>query len=464
MNSKRPTTRALALMAIMAMILAACGDDGSADTTVGEPATTVASPDTTSGGADTTAGGSDTTTSSPDTTTGGEAPSGDPIVIGSTLALTGPLAPTAAIHKVAGDLFVEQLNESGGLLGRPVEWRVLDDESAPDQAAALYERLITEDEVELIIGPYGTGNITAAMAVAARYGYVYPQHTGSLTYAFDYECQFAAWPTGRYPNVTNPELVFDALEATGTPPETVAFVINQFPGSMFVAYGYPDSGDPQDVPGAKSIAEDRGYEVVLDVQYPLAISDWGPIAAQVRDADPDFLYMGALGVDGPNLIAAMDALDYQPAGLFLQWPAPGPVLGAGASAEGVLSVTAFEAHPPFTDDPEDAAAAEAFQAAATEAGIPYAEMETQASASWAAWQILVAGVEGADSLDNEAACDYLVNNPIDTIFGEVAFGTEENNYYGDLSYVKQVQDGDWWVVYPEENAAPDRTLEYSPEG
>ncbi|MPZ54862.1 MAG: ABC transporter substrate-binding protein [Acidimicrobiia bacterium] len=149
------------------------------------------------------------------------------------------MAPTAAIHQTAGELFVEQLNASGGLLGRPVEWQVLDDESVADQAAALYERLITEEQVDLTMGPYGTGAITAAMTVAERYGYVFPQHTGSLTYAFDYECQFPAWPTGRYPNVTNPELVYDAIESSGTTPETIGFIINQFPGTMFVAYGIP---------------------------------------------------------------------------------------------------------------------------------------------------------------------------------------------------------------------------------
>ncbi|HLU30658.1 MAG TPA: amino acid ABC transporter substrate-binding protein [Acidimicrobiia bacterium] len=451
------TRRLLALLAVMAMVLAACGGDAGTDTTAAAPDTTTAAPEPTDGGTDTTDAPTDTTSDSE-----GEAPSGDPIVVGSTLALTGPLAPTAAIHKVAGDLFVERLNASGGLLGRPVEWRVLDDESVADQAAALYERLITEDQVDLIIGPYGTGAIAAAIQVAERYGYVYNQHTGSLTYAFTYECHFPSWPTGRYPNATNPELVYDALESTGNPPETIAFVINQFPGSMFVAYGNPDTGDPQDAVGAKQLAEERGYEVVLDVQYPLDISDWSPIAAQVRDADPDFVYLGALGVDGPNLLAALDALDYQLDGIFMQWPAPGPVLGAGESAEGVLSVTAFESHAPFTDDPEYAEVADAFREAATEAGIPYPEMETQASASWAAWETLVAGVEGAGDVDNEAACEYLRNNPVSTIFGDYQYGTESNNYYGDISYIKQVQDGDWWVVYPEENAAPDRTLEYSP--
>jgi len=452
MNTTHRTRFGIVLMIVMAMILAACGDSSSDDTDTGDDQPTA----TTS--ASTDAPSEDTTE---DTTAATEAPNDDPIVIGSTLALTGFLSPTAAIHRVAGELFVEQLNENGGLLGRPVEWVVLDDESVPDQAAALYERLITEDEVDLIIGPYGTGTITAGMAVAQRYGYVFPQHTGSLTYAFNYECQFPAWPTGRYPNLTNPNLVYDALESTGTPPGTIGFVINQFPGTVFVADGYAD-GEGDDLTGAVQIAEERGYEVVLNVQFPSNISDWGPVAAQVRDADPDFLYVGALGVDGPNLIAAMDALDYRPAGMFFQWPAPGPLLGA--NADGAMSVTAFEAHPPFTDNAEYGAVAEAFSEAAAEAGIPYTAMETQASASWAAWEILINGVEGAGSLDNGDICDYLVNNEIETIFGGVDFDADQSNYYGDLSFVKQIQDGDWWVVYPDEFAAPGRTIQYSPEG
>ncbi len=429
--------RGLVLLLAFTLIAAACGgdDDDTAPTTTQAPAAT-------------------------ETTAADTGASGEPIVVGSTLALTGFLAPTAAIHKVAGDLFVEQLNASGGLLGRPVEWVVLDDESVPDQAAALYERLITEEGVDAIIGPYGTGTITASMQVAERYGFVFPQHTGSLTYTYSYECQFPSWPAGRNPNFTNPELVYDALESTGNPPSTIAFVINQFPGTMYVAYGQPDT----DEGGAVKVAEDRGYEVVLDINYPSNTTDWGPIAAQVRDADPDFLYLGALGVDGPNLIAAMDALGYQVPGMFLQWPAPGPMLGAGESATGAMSVTAFEPHPPFTDDPARKAIADTFSAAAAAEGLPYTAFETQASASWAAWQILVAGIEGAGALDQAAACDYLVNNPIDTIFGTVDFDPAQNNYYGDLSYVKQIQDGDWVVVWPEDGAAPGVSVQYSPGG
>jgi branched-chain amino acid transport system substrate-binding protein len=129
-----------------------------------------------------------------------------------------------------------------------------------------------------------------------------------------------------------------------------------------------------------------------------------------------------------------------------------------------MSVTAFEPHPPFTDDPGYAAIAQAFSDAATAAGLPYTAFETQASASWAAWQILVASIEGSGGLDQAAACDYLLNNTIDTVFGPVEFDPDQNNYYGDLSYVKQIQDGDWVVVWPA-NGAPDGvSVQYSPEG
>src|SRR5262245_33918935 len=88
-----------------------------------------------------------------------------PIVIGSTLPLTGSLAATGQIHKLAGDIFVERLNAAGGLLGRQVEWNVLDDQSIPGSIIPLYEQLILQDQVDLIMGPYGTADILAAQGV-----------------------------------------------------------------------------------------------------------------------------------------------------------------------------------------------------------------------------------------------------------------------------------------------------------
>lgn len=423
-------SRLFVLLGVLALVAAACSS--SEDTTTTTPASQAT-----------------TTTAAQATTTTAEAVAAEPIVVGGSLALTGFLAPTAIIHKVAGDLFVETLNDSGGLLGREVVWEPLDDESVPDQAAAIYERVISEDGVDLIMGPYGTGTITAAMAVAEREGFVFPHHTASLTYAYTYACHFPTWPTGVETNITNPNLVFDTLEASGNPPETIAFVMNEFPGTQYIGYGPPNS----DAGGAISEAEKRGWEVVAEINFPTGTSDWAPIAAQVAAADPDFIYVGALGVDGPNLLTALDAIGYTPRGHFYQWPAPGPLLGA-PNSEGAFSVTTFEPHSPFTDDPGAAAISDAFSAAAAEAGIPYTAFEAQASVSWAAWQVLIAGVEGAGSLDQQEICDWLLDNEIDTIIGSIDFDPAQQNYYGDLTKIKQIQGGEWITVYPEEFAKP----------
>lgn len=439
--------RLLALLAAFALIAAACGDgdDGGAEETTAE---TEATEETT---AETEA---TEETSAPEETEATEATSDEPIVVGGSLALTGFLSATAVIHRITGELFVDNLNANGGLLGREVVWDVRDDESVPDNAAAIYERLITEEGVDLILGPYGTGTITAAMAVAEREGYVFPHHTASLTYAYTYECHFPTWPVGLDTNISNPNLVYDALEASGNPPETIMFVMNEFPGTQLIAYGPPNS----DAGGAVSEAENRGWEVVEVIDFPTAISDWAPIAAQVAEADPDFLYVGALGVDGVNLLTALDAIGYTPRGHFYQWPAPGPLLGA-PNSDGAFSVSVVESHPPFTDDPEIAAFVEEFAERAEEEGLPYTKVDVQAAVSYVAWQVLVAGVEGAGSLDQDAICDYLLNNEIDTIIGPIDFNPDEQNYYGDLSVVKQIQNGEWVVVWPEDKALPGATPE-----
>ena len=106
-----------------------------------------------------------------------------PIRIGSTLALTGPLASTSLVHKVVGEIYVEQLNKRGGLLGRQVEWIVKDDQSKPDLARTLYEQLITVDKVDLLMGPYATGAILSAMGVAQRYNKVLVHHTFGIPVA-----------------------------------------------------------------------------------------------------------------------------------------------------------------------------------------------------------------------------------------------------------------------------------------
>ncbi len=387
-------------------------------------------------------------------------PEGDPIVIGGTLSLTGPLAATAAIHEIVAEEFVEKLNEEGGLLCRPVEWRVLDDESQPANAASLYERLITQDGVDLVMGPYGTGTITAAMGVAERYGYFFPHHTASLTYAYTYERHFPTWFVGLNTHHTTPRKVFEAYATLGADaPKTVAFVTNRFPGTNFLVYGVEQgSGALRPGGGAKRVAEEMGLTVVEDLLFDIGTNDFSGIAQRIATVDADLLFIGGLGVDGTNLMAALAQLGYSPRHQFHQWPAPGPMIAAGALTDGATSVTIYEPFEPYLSYEGGTELFERFTAAATARGFNYTVPETQAGASWAAWQVLKAGVEGCQCLDHDGITQWLLNNPIETVQGVFRYNANEQNYGDDIQTIKQIQDGDWYVVWPADLASEGRTL------
>lgn len=437
MNNRSSARRAGAATT-MVLLLAAC-NQGAATTSPSEagPAASSAPP----------AASVDAGSPSP------AAPSGEPIVVGSTLSLTGAFAATGAIHKIVGEQFVERLNANGGLLGRPVEWSVQDDESDQAKVAQLYERMISQDGVDLIMGPYATPNILSAMAVAERHGYVLPQHTAVIAPLLTYSCQFPAWSIGFEPNVYVPTQLYEAVATLSEPPQTVAFATNQNGSTDFVTRGLPD--DETD-PDARSIARDMGLEIVADIQYPPGTTEWAPIATQLQEADPDLIVNNSLGVDTVGLIQAMRQLDYDPPLVFSLFPAPGPLLGLGADAEGVLSVSIFEPNDAILAQygPEVAEIVGEYEAAAAAAGLPYTAFETQATASWNAWEILVAGVEGSGGVDHEAICAALHASGAETTFsGNLAFDPAQNNFWPSNQGLKQIQDGDWVMVYPPNRAA-----------
>ncbi len=365
-----------------------------------------------------------------------QAPAGAPIRVGSTLALTGPLSATAQIHKLAGDIYIEQVNKRGGWLGRPVVWEVKDDQSKPDLARTLYEQLVTADKVDLLMGPYATGAILSAIGVAQRYNKVLVQHTLGIPSLAKYDMTFPAWSIGSEPQTTVPNTVFDALAAGPKPPKTVAVVTSKFPSIQFMSAG------------AREVLKKRGLTEVLFLEWDFGNRDFGPIANRVKDAKPDFVWVGAIGLEGNLLLDAMKKIDYIPPQHFYMYPAPGPLV-ALPEAKNALSVTIFEDQPPFTANTGAAEFVKLYRERATKAGLTDPSVETQAAASYTAWQILEAGVVATKSIDDKKIGDWLKANKVDTLQGKLRFnGT--GNFGDDLMRVKQVQNGKWVVVWPKE--------------
>jgi branched-chain amino acid transport system substrate-binding protein len=370
---------------------------------------------------------------------------GAPIRIGSTLALTGPLSATGLTHKLVGDIYIEQLNARGGLLGRKVEWICRDDQSKPDLARTLYEQLITTDKVDLIMGPYATGAILSAMGVAQRYGKVLVHHTFGIPSLAKYDMHFPAYAMGHEPGTTSPTTLLDAFAANGQKPQTVALVTSKFPSVVFMSQG------------AREVFKKRGMRELLWLEWEFGNRDFGSIASRIKDANPDFLWVGSIGPESIQLLEAMAKIDYRPKLHFHLYPTPGPMAQSPLAAN-ALSFTTFEQHAPFTSNPAYADVFKTFNDRAAKANLPDTAFELQAANCYAGWQVLEAGVRGTNSLDDKRIADWLRKNRVDTIVGRLRFDGP-NNYGDDSNRVKQIQNSKWLVVHPREFAFPGSKLQ-----
>lgn len=368
------------------------------------------------------------------------APSGKPVRVGGTLSLTGFLAQTAVIHKIASEIMVEEINSRDGFLGRPVEYVLLDDQSKPDVARSLYEKLITVDKVDLIQGPYATAPILAAMGVAQRYGKVIIQSSMGIPKLQTYDMAFPATPFGPEPDKSYPNVILDAMASLPAPPKTMVVLTSKFPSAQFMAQGM------------KTEAEKRGVKVSLYLEYEAGNRDFGAIAARVKEANADFLWVGSLGLESNQILEALRKLDYTPKGSFHLYPAPGPL---ALSPDGNLawSSTFLEPDEPFMSRPGVARIAAAYKERATKANLPYPHIDAQAAGMVSEWQILEQGVNGAKSLEDKQIAAFLKKNVVTTIYGPLKFDGLYN-HGAPAQLIRQVQNKQWKVVWPREFAAP----------
>jgi len=365
-----------------------------------------------------------------------------PIRIGSTLALTGPFAATAAMQKLSGEIFIEQLNKRGGLLGRQVEWVLKDDQSKPELTRTLYEKLITEDKVDLVVGPYGTGAILSAMGVAQRYNKILLHNTFGLPAQAKYEMQFSVSGGAYAIESAWPKLVLDSIASSSKPPKNIAIVTSKFPSVFFVSEG------------AREEVKKRGLKENIYLDWDFGNRDFGSIAARIKEANPDFLWVGAVGIEGNLLIDAMKKIDYSPPISFVAFPASS-LMTKSPNGENVLALTVFEDHPPFTNNSVASTFVKSFSERGQKANLPDPSVDLMASVAYSTWQVLEAAVNATKSLDDKALSTWIKKSQVDTIIGRMRWDGPNNFINGtDLYKIKQVQNGKWVVVWPKEFSAP----------
>ncbi|SFB93408.1 branched-chain amino acid transport system substrate-binding protein [Nocardioides terrae] len=379
----------------------------------------------------------------------GTKPTGDPIVVGGSLSLTGPLSETAKVHEGVAELVTKWVNDCGGIDGRPLKWDVLDDQSTPAQVASNYERLIGE-HVDLVMGPYGGANTLAAAGPVTQAGYAFPTHTNGAPQELIGENHFPAWQfdgTGDKEHMfdAGATTLWDALKSSGNPPKSVFYATAKFPTTLSLAAA------------AKSRFEKEGVKTTGDVEYEFGTTDFSSIALRISQADPDLVYLGGLGADTTYLYDAFDSIGYTPRSVFAALPSPASLAGLDDEVNGLLTLSIFETDSALGDTDIARYFGKQYDEVAKDDDL-FPLIETQAAASFAAWQILLTGVVNA-GVDNKAIIAWLNSNSVDTIAGSLKFDGY-NNYGGDINRVTQIQDGKRVLVWPKDVAGG--TIDYKP--
>ncbi|MFE7976162.1 ABC transporter substrate-binding protein [Streptomyces shenzhenensis] len=215
--------------------------------------------------------------------------------------MTGPLADNSRSARLAHEIWREDINARGGLLGRPVEFVRYDDRGDASLVPGMYERLIDEDKVDLVIGGYGNNTLLPAMPLVMERQRFFVGLMGlGVNNALVYPKYFAMIPTGPDPNAALTEGFFELAAQQNPRPTTAALV------SADAEF----SRNP--VLGAKDNAEKYGIKVVHEVTYPLSTEDFKPVIDAVAETGSDLLFLCSYLDDSIGLVRTVRSHRYRP--------------------------------------------------------------------------------------------------------------------------------------------------------
>ncbi|MFL4977968.1 MAG: amino acid ABC transporter substrate-binding protein [Xanthobacteraceae bacterium] len=341
-----------------------------------------------------------------------QAPSGEPIRIGYSMALTGGLAPNGKSALLAQKIWEEDINAKGGLLGRPVKLVYYDDQSNPATIPGIYTKLLDVDKVELIIGAYATALLAPAMPIVIQKKKTFVGLLGlAVNTEFNYPNYFAMIPSGPDAKPAFTKGFFDIAMAQNPKPQTVAIVAADQEFSRNAA------------DGARDNAKAAGLKVVYDKTYPPSTTDFAPIVRAIQATNADIVVVCSYPPDSVGMVRAVNELNYRPkmigGGMVgLQATAIktqlGPLLNGFTNYDFWLPV-------PKMDFPGISDLIKKYQARAGAEGVD-ALGYYMAPWGYAQLQVLQQAVEGTKSLDDAKLGDYIRANTFKTVLGDVKFG------------------------------------------
>jgi branched-chain amino acid transport system substrate-binding protein len=338
----------------------------------------------------------------------------EPIKIGFGMGLTGGLAASGKAALLGMQIWEEETNAKGGLLGRPVKLIYYDDQSNPATVPGIFTKLLDVDKVDLVTGDYGTNLLAPAMPIVIQHKMTFFALFGlDVNKEFHYERYFSMVPTGGPDPSASFSQGFFAVAAEQNPkPKTLAIIAAdaEFPHNA--------------ADGARKNAKQAGMQIVYDKTYPPNTSDFTPIVRAVDAANPDVVISLSYPPDAVGMIRAANEVGIK-AKMF-----GGGLVGTqyasikqqlGPQLNGIINYDFWEpaktlVFPGVNDFLKK------YQAKAAGAGVDPLGYYLPPFA-YANLQVLAAAVEATKSLDQGKLAEWLHANTIKTIVGDIKYGS-----------------------------------------
>ncbi len=366
----------------------------------------------------------------------------DTIVLGAAVSLTG-IYTTAGHHTRNGyDLAVKMINERGGVVvaGKPyrLEIHYYDDESTPARGAQLAERLIRQDGIRFMLGPYSSGLTTAIAPITEQHKVPMVEGNGASRALFNkgYRYLFAVLSTSE-------QYLQEAINLAAEQAEVRA----QDPASLRVAVVTANDPFSQDVrAGVMDDASRYGMQVVIDDKLPRDANDMTATLIKVKALRPDVLLVSGHSKGAALLVRQAEELRVSAPIVALTHCESAQITDAerfGHAAEGILCAAQWAPTLTYRDDLFGSAADYAVRFEAEYGYVP----PYQAAESTAAVMVWADALQRAGSFDTEAVRDALAATDLQTFYGNIRFDETGKNIAKPMVLL-QIQDGEYRVVAP----------------
>jgi branched-chain amino acid transport system substrate-binding protein len=352
------------------------------------------------------------------------------VLLGGAISQTGQYAEPAGRQVNSIKLWVDEVNGRGGLLGHKIVLRLLDDKSDTQTAIKLYEKLITEDKVDLLLAPYSSGITEAVANVNERYKMPFVAYGAAST---------PIWEKGR-------RYIFNIVAVAEDYQKGAVHLAEQIGVKKIAIIGQDSLFPRQAGKGAKDWAKKLGIEVVLEENYPTKQMDFTALLQKIKAAGAEAVISNSYFADSAAQLRQMRELNLN---FKLYSSTIGPGLPnfpeqVGGTAEYVLGFSQWEPLPHVFKLAGMKEYIEAYEKRFNE------KPNYHAGSTYGALLVTEAAVKKVGSFDSEKLRDALATLDITTMFGRYKVDAKGMNSHEGITF--QILHGQRKVVWPDKYA------------